>query len=145
MGRREAREAAMTLLYCIDYHKEGMQYQIESFFEEENIVNLHDNDKKYILEIANGVSEKLNDIDPIIEKNSRGWAFNRIPGIDVAVLRLSIFEMFFREDIPSNVSINEAVDLAKKYGHDESGAFVNGTLGNIYREGIKDGTLKDDR
>lgn len=145
MGRREAREAAVALVYCLAYHPENMTEQVDCFLADDDIQQFKSNEVKYIREIAEGVIEKLNEIDPLIERYSKGWSFNRIPGIDIAVLRLSIYEIFYREDIPSNVSINEAVDIAKRYGHDESGTFVNGILGSIYRNAVAEGTLREER
>ena len=133
-GRREAREAAMKLLHSIEYNREDVSYQIESLMEDEDMSGFTDADTKYIMSIATGAPEKLSEIDELIQKYSRDWAFNRIPVIDISVLRLCLYEMFHIEDIPVNVSINEAVNLAKKYGHDESGAFINGILGSIFRE-----------
>ncbi|RCX16801.1 NusB antitermination factor [Anaerobacterium chartisolvens] len=66
-----------------------------------------------------------------MEKYSKGWKINRISRVDISILRLSIYEIGFRDDIPFNVSINEAVELAKKYSNEEAGAFINGILGKI--------------
>ena len=143
--RQEAREEAMAFIYSIDYHLDEIAFQIENFMSEENIVGFSDESKKYINDVISGVVDKLKEIDPLIEKYSRGWSFNRIPNIDIAVLRLCIYEMIFREDIPASVSINEAVNLAKKYGHDESGTFVNGILGSIYKEAVASGKINEDK
>ena len=143
--RKRAREAAMSLLYSIEYNRSDIAYQIESFMADKELAEFSAEAKDFILEIANGVVENFGNIDPLIEQHARGWSFNRIAGIDIAVLRLCIYEIFYREDIPANVSINEAVNMAKKYGHDESGTFVNGILGSIYREAVKMGTVKEDK
>ncbi len=145
MGRREAREAAMALVYSLEYHRDDIKYQIDEFISDENISKMNSDDIKYITEIAEGAMEKLEEIDSLISKYTRGWSFSRISGIDIAVLRLCIYEMFYRADIPLNVSINEAVALAKKYGHDDSSSFVNGILGTIYKESVKDGSLKESK
>lgn len=143
MGRREAREATVRLLYGLEYHKDDVNYQVETYLagDEDILPALRKADMEYVTSISQGVMEHLAEIDAKIQEYSKEWAFNRIPGIDVAVLRLCIYEMFFRKDIPVNVSINEAVALAKRYGHDESGTFVNGILGNIYRDAEAAGTI----
>ena len=73
-------------------------------------------------------------IDEYIKKYAKGWEFNRISKVDLSILRLSIFEILFREDIPYNVSVNEAVEIAKKYSSDGAGAFVNGILSNFSKQ-----------
>lgn len=146
MGRREARATAMTLLYSIQFHKDDPYSQIEYFkddaknndlmFDEDkkDISSLAEKDIEYIDDVVLGVINNTEQIDNLISKYSKSWAFNRIPRADVAVLQLCIYEMLYRDDIPNNVSINEAVELAKKYGHEDSSSFVNGILGSIYRE-----------
>lgn len=143
MGRREAREATVRLLYDLEYHKDDVTYQVETYLagDEDILPTLRKADTEYVTAITQGVMEHLAEIDAKIQEYSKEWAFNRIPGIDVAVLRLCIYEMFYRKDIPVNVSINEAVALAKRYGHDESGTFVNGILGNIYRDAEAAGAI----
>ena len=132
--RTQAREAAMKLLYSIEYNHDTVLYQIENFIENDSIEQFSEGNKKYISQVVNGTQDKLSEIDPYIEKYSEGWSFGRIPVIDKSILRLCIYEMLFRKDIPISVSINEAVNMAKKYGHDDSGPFVNGVLGSIYKE-----------
>lgn len=148
MGRREAREATVRLLYGLEYHKDDVPYQLETYLagDADILPVLRKADEEYVTAISQGVMEHLTEIDEKIGQYSKEWSFNRIPGIDVAILRLCIYEMFYRKDIPVNVSINEAVDLAKRYGHDESGTFINGILGNIYRDAQKAGTIvKEER
>ena len=148
MGRREAREATVRLLYGLEYHKDDVNNQVETYLEGDPDIlpALRKADEKYVVDISKGVMEHLEEIDGKIQQYSKDWSFKRIPGIDVAILRLCIYELFYRKDIPVNVSINEAVDLAKRYGHDESGTFVNGILGNIYRDAQKEGTIvKEER
>lgn len=148
MGRREAREATVRLLYGLEYHKDDVPYQLETYLagDADILPALRKADAEYVTAISQGVMDHLEEIDEKIRQYSKEWAFNRIPGIDVAILRLCIYEMFYRKDIPVNVSINEAVDLAKRYGHEESGTFVNGILGNIYRDAEKAGTIvKEER
>lgn len=141
MGRRAAREVAMKLVYQLEIQKDSRDEQIETALEGEELCA---KDKEYILDIVNGVYNNLEFIDENIEKYSKGWKLSRISKVDLSVLRLGIYEMCFREDIPHNVSINEAIELAKSYSGDESGSFVNGILGKISREGtFKDNFKKD--
>lgn len=128
MGRRASREIAMKLLYQLDIQKCDREEQIEQCFIENNI---DENDKVYINEVIDGVNVNILYLDKIIEKYSKGWKISRISKVDLAILRLSIYEVSFRTDIPVGVSINEAVELAKKFSGEESSAFVNGILGKI--------------
>jgi len=128
MGRRASREIAMKLLYQLEVQKDDREEQIKSVLEENELTEI---DKQYILDVVEGVYSNLEYIDKIITMYSRGWKLNRISKVDVSILRLSIYEISFREDIPFTVSINEAVELAKKYSSEESGAFINGILGKV--------------
>jgi len=135
--RKEAREAAMMLLYSISYTPDDTQYQIECFpFTEEGELTGKYSKKSldYIMDVVKGTLDKLSDIDEFIKKYCKDWSFDRIAPVDIAVLRLAIYEMLYRKDIPTTVSINEAVNIAKKYGHDDSQNFVNGVLGSVYKE-----------
>ena len=132
--RKEAREAAMTLLYSLGYTPDTVEYQIECFMEEEHVKNFSKKALDYIMDVARGTLDKLPEVDEFIKKYCQDWSFDRIAPVDVAVLRLAIYEMLYRKDIPRTVSINEAVNIAKKYGHDDSQNFVNGVLGSIYKE-----------
>lgn len=128
MGRRASREAAMKLLYQLEIQKSDKSEQIDMALEDENFT---DNDKKYIRDVIDGVNENVTLIDSIIEKNSMGWKINRISKIDLSILRIGIYEILYREDIPFSVSVNEAVELAKKYSNEDAGAFVNGLLAKV--------------
>jgi len=128
MSRRAARENAMKLLYQLEMQKEQKEEQIRIALEE---YGMSEKDGKYILNIVNGVFTNLEMIDGLVEKNLRGWKIGRVSRVDLSIFRLSIYEILFRKDIPFNVSVNEAVELAKKYGSEESGSFVNGVLSKI--------------
>jgi len=129
MGRRLSREIAMKLLYQMELQKDYSNEQTTRFLAEHT--RLNKKDKEYIADIANGVSENMEFIDPIITKYLRNWSINRIPKIDLCILRLSTYEIAFRKDIPFNVSINEAIEISKKYSTEESAPFINGILGQI--------------
>ncbi len=128
MGRRAARETAMKLLYQLEIQRDDREQQVQYVLEEENLT---ENDTVYVNEVINGVYSKIEEIDELIEKHAKGWKINRISKVDLSILRLSIYEVCYREDIPFNVSINEAVELAKKYSTEDAGSFVNGILGKV--------------
>lgn len=131
MSRKIARELAVQLLYQVEIQKDDVKEQIETFLEDNA---LSDNDKEYFLSAVNGTLENIDDINKLIESNSKNWSINRIAKVDLSILRLAIFELTKRTDIPQNVSINEAIELAKKFGTDESKAFINGILAEIVKE-----------
>ncbi len=142
MSRRLARESAIQFLYSTDYNKnESIDEMLRDFFDadEENNGNklqdvLNSNDIKFAEEIIKGTIDNLDRIDQLIQSNTTGWTKERIAKVDLAVLRLALYEILYRDDIPDSVAINEAIELAKKYSTDESGGFVNGVLGKIIRE-----------
>ena len=94
---------------------------------------ISEEDREFIEREVNGVCDNLAEIDEHISKNLSGWELDRINKVDLAIIRLAAYEMLFDESIPPGVSINEAVELAKAYGTDESYQFVNGILGRLYQ------------
>lgn len=128
MSRRAAREIAMKLLYQLEIQKDDREAQINAVLDENSFM---ENDRKYLLDVVEGVHAQKMFLDELIEKHAKGWKLNRISKVDLSILRLSIYEISFRQDIPFTVSINEAVELAKKYSGEEAGAFVNGVLSKI--------------
>lgn len=142
MSRRLARESAIKFLFSIDFNKEeNLEEMLGEFFEapEEQIDDeyqdtLSENDIKYAEEVIKGTIDNMQHIDKLIQGNITGWTKDRIVKVDLAVLRLALYEILYRDDIPDSVAINEAIELAKKYSTEESGSFVNGVLGKIVRE-----------
>lgn len=132
MGRRQTREKAMKLLYQIQIQRDDIEEQIERFLEEHNIPE--GPDREYFLDVVKGVIEHRQELDQLISRHLKGWTIGRMPKVDLAITRLSSYEMKYRQDIPANVSINEAVELAKKYSGDQSKSFINGVLGKILDE-----------
>lgn len=127
-SRKLAREMAVEFLFQIEFQKEDIKEQVEDFLdsiEQENF------DKNYFFEIVNGVLNCQEEIDSIIEAHSKDWVIGRIAKVDLAVLRVAIYEMKHREDIPVSVSINEAVEIGKKFGTEKSGSFINGLLAKV--------------
>ena len=128
MGRRASREIAMKLLYQLEIQKEDREDQINLVLDENSLT---DKDKGYIIEVLEGVQNNLPYIDKTVEKHSKDWKIGRISKIDLSIMRLSIYEICFRNDIPYSVSVNEAVELAKKYSNEDAGSFVNGILSKV--------------
>lgn len=133
MSRKMARETAMKLIYQMDMQSSNSEDILNLYFEN-NKDDIKEDDDSYILNCLHGVEEKLNIIDGYIEKYARGWKINRIGKVELAILRLSIYEMLYINDIPGAVSINEAVDIAKKYCSSESPSFINGILDSALKE-----------
>jgi N utilization substance protein B len=127
--RTKAREYALQILYAIDITKEDPVTCIERFWDSTDEPS--GDVKEFTEEIVTGVSDKRDDIDKLISKHATNWQLDRMAVIDRNVLRLATYELLFREDIPPKVSINEAIDIAKKFGGNDSGKFVNGVLDKI--------------
>lgn len=138
MGRHELREQVFRLLFRVGFHAEAdMPDQIRLFLEDdENDFGSRNAD--YIADRVNKIREKLTQIDLIINQNMEKWDTGRIGTVELTVLRLAVYEMLFDEEIPDAVAINEAVEIAKTYGQDNSGSFVNAVLSRIEKLGDKD-------
>ena len=128
MSRKLAREMAVCFLFQVEFQKENIKEQVEDFIDSYGESNY---DKDYFLEVINGVLNSQKEIDELIDTNAKDWTIDRIAKMDLPILRVAVYEMKHREDIPVGVSINEAVELAKKYGSDDSARFINGILGQI--------------
>lgn len=133
MNRTDAREWVVKILYQYDISKQNIDDLLNKFYES----NDPGDQKEFIVEILHGVIDNINLIDDKIKKHLKNWDISRIAKIDLAILRCSIYEILYRDDIPNNVSINEAVELAKKYSTERSPSFINGILGNTVKELIQ--------
>ena len=133
MNRSAIRENAFKLIYSLEIQKtEDLEEQIDLFFESNNIED--EQAKKYIKDVILGINENLEEILKDIEQNLKeDWKLNRISKMDLSILKLAIYEIKYKE-IPYKVAINEAVELAKKYGEDKSKNFVNGILASIVKD-----------
>ena len=133
MNRSAIRENAFKLIYSLEIQKtEDLEEQIDLFFESNNIED--EQAKKYIKDVILGINENLEEILKDIEQNLKeDWKLNRISKMDLSILKLAIYEIKYNE-IPYKVAINEAVELAKKYGEDKSKNFVNGILASIVKD-----------
>lgn len=130
MGRKVARESAMKFLYQMDVNKDYSISEIDKFLE---YGEYNDEEYEYIKEVTEFVIENTEDIDNKIVKFAQGWKINRFAKVDLAILRIAIYEILNRDDIPKEVSINEALEISKKYSSSESGKFLNGILGSFVR------------
>ena len=131
MGRKAARAAALRLLYAWEIAGDEVQPTFEMLVEEEH---LDEEDQFFIRELLVGVQDKHGEIDENIGTLSSDWRLERMARVDVSVLRLSMYEILYRDDIPESVSINEAVELAKTFSSPESGVFVNGILSSFSKQ-----------
>ena len=129
MGRKKARDNAFKCIYQLEFMDDKNVEKLLEYCYDEN--QNTDNEKEYIQKVVYGVVENLSIIDDNILKNLKNWTINRIAKIDLAILRLAIYEILYLEDIPAKVSVNEAVELAKEYGGPDSTSFVNGLLTKI--------------
>ena len=133
MKRRELREHIFQLLFRVEFNgQDEMEEQVSLYVDdmkEEEIVE--PKDETYIEEKYKKIVEKLPEIDELLEKYSKGWKLSRMNKVDLTILRLGVYEMKYDEDIPERVAIYEAVELAKKFGGDESPSFVNSVLAKL--------------
>lgn len=132
MNRSAMREQAFKLIYSLEITKqEELQEQVELFLESNEIKD--ENAKKYIQDAIFGIEKNKKDIESLIEKNLKtDWKIDRISKVDLSILKLAIYEIKYKE-IPFKIVINEAVELAKKYGEDSSKNFVNGILASVVK------------
>jgi len=130
MSRINARRNAFSLLFQYDFIDIQEVEDKKKIFLKEN-PDIEEADKKYILETVDGTMRNLNEIDYIIGEYAKGWTTERMSKVDLAILRLAVYEMNFSDEAPDSVAINEAVELAKKYSSDEAPSFINGILGKI--------------
>ena len=140
MRRSEQREHIFRLLFLEDFHPDDERpQQLELYFDRlddtmDTQPDDSDEDQAYIRTKYAQVCEKLPDIDARLNTVSEGWKTERMSRVDLAILRLAVYEILYDESVPVGAAINEAVELAKRFGSDSSGPFVNGLLGRIARE-----------
>lgn len=132
MGRKRAREWVVKFLFQLDLRDDDDYKALLEQFLEDNPIKTDEG--AYLRENAEGVIDNMGEIDELIKDKLVNWTIDRIPKIDLAILRNALYEILYRRDIPVRVAINEAVEIAKKYSNSDSGTFVNGILGRIVRE-----------
>jgi len=137
MGKRRlSRELTLKFLYQYDVNigqnreLNNFDEQLEGFFITQDVINDIEI-KDFFIVLAKGVCDNRDSIDEIISKYSDNWKVSRISRIDINILRIAIYEMLNLSNIPHPVTINEAVDIAKKYGNNESGSFINGIVDRV--------------
>jgi len=135
-GRRQARERALQALYQLELQgaaapAEALEQAWAASAEEGP---RDDETNAFALELVKGVREKLKEVDELISKHSHNWKLDRMSRIDRNVLRLGVYELKFRDDIPKKATLNEAVELGKKFGGEQSSAFINGLLDKLAQE-----------
>ncbi len=154
MNRRKSRELVMKLLFQMTINKEDFKDVISNLKENIELdnkelqitgigtndeldpesIDLKDIDMEYVIRILKGVQENREVIDNEIENHLINWKFSRLSKIDIAILRVCTYEFLYEKEIPENVSINEAIELAKRYSADKSAPFINGVLGSMIKE-----------
>lgn len=128
MSRRLARETALQVLYQLDMTKDELNTIINNTLEQ---LAIRDDAVPYMKELVLGTVEHKEEADQIISKLSIDWNLDRMPVVDRNVLRLALYEILYRNDIPAGVAVNEAIELAKTFSNEQSGKFVNGILGSV--------------
>jgi len=128
--RRESRELALQILYALDANPSvGIRETLQTFREEQ--ADVLSRVREFAEGLVQGVQEHRTVIDAAIKARSKNWTLVRMPRVDLNVMRMATYELMFRQDIPKKVSINEAIEIARKFGDKESPAFVNGILDEI--------------
>ncbi|MFH1626384.1 MAG: transcription antitermination factor NusB [Pseudomonadota bacterium] len=127
-GRRKSRELALQVLYQIDVSGECARDALDSFWHNfQGAIK----SREFTEKLTEGACQHKGEIDSIIEKYSENWRLSRMSRVDRNILRLASFELFYCDDIPAKVTLNEAIDLGKKFGSEKSGSFINGILDRI--------------
>lgn len=129
--RRQSRELALQALFFLDMNSSGDVDADVAAFCQENEAELTPSVRPFFMDLVQGVMGAMDRIDPLLESYSIKWKVSRMPVVDRNIMRIAAFELLERPDIPPSVTINEAVDIAKKYSTGESGPFVNGILDRI--------------
>jgi transcription antitermination factor NusB len=141
MGRRrKARELAVQVLFHLEFSSDDYDLAFdlvcENFRPSKSV-------RAFSKELVSGVCENRGDLDRLITNASKNWRLHRMPVLDRCILRLATFEILFMGDIPPKVSIDESVEMGKKFGSEGSGSFINGVLDNIYNTLLKQGRLRE--
>lgn len=134
-NRRKARELVTQVLFHMEYNPGDPEKNFELVCDNFNAPRSL---RFFAKGLIKGICDNRDYIDNIIQRSSKNWRIGRMAKVDRSILRLSVYEMFFLEDIPPKVSIDEAVELGKKFGTEESGPFINGILDDVYVKNIKD-------
>lgn len=139
MKRSEIRENVFRLVFCGDFHgMDELPGQVDRYFEEVSLPDeetgfcqFSEEEQALITEKFNQIKDRVHELDAKIDEVAMGWKTNRMGKAELAILRLAVYEMLYDEEVPAKVAINEAVELAKKYGGDDASSFVNGILAKL--------------
>ncbi len=134
--RRKSREAALQIFFQLDFNGQNLG-ELFKLYWAENLVAPEI--RLFTEELCLGTLAQRDAIDALIEKHSTNWKMSRMTHVDRSILRLATYELVYLPEIPSSVTINEALEIAKKYGTDESAAFINGILDQVSKESRRDG------
>ena len=130
-NRTKSREYALQMLYQADIRRTGQAQILEEFWQDQETP---EDVKAFANQLFEGTLARLPEIDPLISRHADNWDMKRMAVIDRNILRLGVFELMHAEDVPPKVCINEAVELAKRFGDEESGKFINGILDAIHKK-----------
>ena len=130
MTRRQLRENVFKMLFRVEFHDEKEMPEQLILFEDE-VEPISEDEKIYMTNKYKDIYAHIEELDAAINEVSKGWKTTRMGKVDLTLIRLAVYEIRFEEEIPVKVSINEAIELAKKYGTDDSPAFVNGILAKL--------------
>ncbi len=134
MTRRELRENTFVMLFHKEFYEmEEMKEQCELYIEK--LEPLSEKDKDYVCGKVFNIMDKLSEIDADIEEATEGWNLSRMGKVELSIIRLAYYEMCYDESVPVQVAINEAVEIGKIYGGDNSPSFINGVLGKLAKNG----------
>jgi N utilization substance protein B len=127
--RRKAREVAIQVLYAMDVQEINLEGAVDLFWDN---FDAPEDVRKFSMTLIAGVWNNLKQIDELISGSSDNWTIGRMSRVDKSILRMAVYELLFCLDIPPKVTLNEAIDLGKVYGSENSGAFINGILDALY-------------
>lgn len=136
MTRRELREHVFLMLFRRDFYDslDELKDQAQLYLDESE-TPIDDSEKEYLKNKVNAIYEMVTSLDEKIDEVAKGWKTKRMSKVDLTIIRLALYEMLYDEDVPEKVAINEGVELAKKFGGDDSPSFVNGILARLVRQG----------
>jgi N utilization substance protein B len=130
--RRKSRELTLQLLYQYEIRKEPPEKLLKQFWEEKS--KIHKDIRAFAEEIFRGTLEQAGNIDKVISELSRHWKLSRLSIVDKNILRFAIYEICFRDDIPPKVTVDEAIEISRRFSGDDAGSFINGILDNFLKD-----------
>lgn len=142
MSRQQARETAFKMIFQMDVGKNTIEVAELTLKEALEDRSVSENDRNYVMRLVSGVNEKREILDEFITMYAKSWSIGRINTIEKNIIRLALFEIRYMDDIPYEVSMNEAIELAKRYGDADAYSFVNGVLDNARPLKAKEGETK---